>query len=108
MHRHYLSSGEGLSVLTTDFIYTPDDGLRIGNHNGAHYYTVGQRKGLNIGGKAEPIFVLKPDTVKNNLYVVWGMAIRGLTDGAFSFPIKTFTGYDMIVNSIPDNLTCFL
>ena len=44
----------------------------IGKHNGAHYYTVGQRKGLNIGGKKEPLFVLSTDTVKNILYVGQG------------------------------------
>jgi len=48
------------------------DQITIGKHNGAHYYTVGQRKGLNIGGKKEPLFVLSTDTVKNILYVGQG------------------------------------
>ncbi len=44
----------------------------IGKHNGAHFYTIGQRKGLNIGGKQEPLFVLATDTVNNILYVGQG------------------------------------
>lgn len=47
-----------------DFVST--DGEIVGTHNGAHYYTVGQRKGLNVGGKELPLFVLQID-VKNNL-----------------------------------------
>lgn len=44
----------------------------IGKHNGAQYYTVGQRKGLNIGGKKEPLFVLYTDTINNIIYVGQG------------------------------------
>ncbi len=77
-HRHFLLTGEGLNELTTDFGYCREDGKVIGNHNGAHFFTVGQRKGLNIGGKEEPLFVLKPDTANNNLYVGMGHAHPGL------------------------------
>ena len=69
---------KGRTELTRDFAYSPADGTVIGTHNGAHYYTVGQRKGLNIGGKAEPLFVLKPDTAGNYLYVGMGHAHPGL------------------------------
>jgi len=77
-HRNFLLTGEGLAELTSDFNYCKEDGKIIGNHNGAHFFTVGQRKGLKIGGKAEPLFVLKPDTIKNNLYVGMGHSHPGL------------------------------
>lgn len=48
------------------------DQTTIGKHKGAHYYTVGQRKGLNIGGKKEPLFVLSVNTTKNIIYVGQG------------------------------------
>jgi len=44
-------------------------GKIIGKHPGAHFYTIGQRKGLNVGGKPEPLFVLETDTQRNLLFV---------------------------------------
>jgi tRNA-specific 2-thiouridylase len=86
VHRHFLSTGEGRAELTRDFPYRPEDGTVIGMHNGAHYYTVGQRKGLNIGGKAEPLFVLQPDTAGNYLYVGMGHAHPGLNRWGLFIP----------------------
>lgn len=45
---------------------------KLSEHKGAHYYTVGQRRGLGIGGTALPAFVLGTDTVKNIIYVGQG------------------------------------
>ena len=50
----------------------------IGTHPGAHFYTIGQRKGLNVGGKAEPLFVLATDVEKNIVYVGMGQNHPGL------------------------------
>ena len=50
----------------------------VGEHNGAHFYTVGQRKGLNIGGFAEPLFVLGTDVLSNRVYVGMGKKHGGL------------------------------
>tara|TARA_B100000768_G_scaffold181826_1_gene206717 strand:+ start:5054 stop:6250 length:1197 start_codon:yes stop_codon:yes gene_type:complete len=50
----------------------------IGTHAGAHYFTVGQRKGLNIGGKKLPLFILGTDTKENILYVGQGEDHHGL------------------------------
>jgi tRNA-specific 2-thiouridylase len=86
IHRQFLSTGEGRMELTRDFVYVPEEGTVIGTHNGAHYYTVGQRKGLNIGGKAEPLFVLKPDTAGNYLYVGMGHAHPGLNRWGLFIP----------------------
>ncbi len=46
----------------------PELGEIIGEHNGAHYYTIGQRRGLNIGGHEKPLFVIGTDTEKNIIY----------------------------------------
>ena len=58
--------------------YSESDGKIIGNHNGAHFFTIGQRKGLNIGGKKEPLFVIKTDTINNIVYVGMGENHPGL------------------------------
>ena len=57
---------------------SPSDGKVIGKHNGAHFYTIGQRKGLNVGGKKEPLFVLETDVEKNIVYVGMGQDHPGL------------------------------
>ncbi len=69
---------ETLQTLTASFLFTPEMGQVIGKHKGAHYFTVGQRKGINIGGKAEPLFVLFPDVKNNILYVGQGHDHPGL------------------------------
>lgn len=58
--------------------FSEDDGEFVGEHNGAHFYTIGQRKGLNIGGKPKPLFVLQTDVVKNIIYVGQGEDHIGL------------------------------
>jgi tRNA-specific 2-thiouridylase len=64
--------------LARDWKYQPGDGIIIGTHNGAHYYTIGQRKGLNIGGKKEPLFIIGTDTSKNIIYTGEGKNHPGL------------------------------
>lgn len=49
--------------------FRPDNGVVVGEHNGAHYYTVGQRRGLNAGGGSEPRYVLSVDTDQNIVYI---------------------------------------
>lgn len=71
-------SREYLPRLSSPFPFKPWQGRVIGEHNGAHYYTVGQRKGLNIGGFAEPLFVLATDVVRNIVYVGEGKDHPGL------------------------------
>ncbi|HNM31821.1 MAG TPA: tRNA 2-thiouridine(34) synthase MnmA [Chitinophagales bacterium] len=57
---------EQLETYTRGNHFSATDGKKIGNHNGAHYYTIGQRKGIGIGGFELPLFVVQTDT-KNNL-----------------------------------------
>jgi len=58
--------------------FQPSDGQVVGQHQGAHYYTVGQRKGLLVGGKPLPLFVLAIDVVHNVVYVGQGEDHIGL------------------------------
>ena len=58
--------------------YTASDGTLIGEHQGAHFYTIGQRKGLGIGGFEAPLFVIDTDVAKNIIYVGEGKSHPGL------------------------------
>lgn len=58
--------------------FVPEDGVEVGSHHGAHYFTVGQRKGLLVGGKPLPLFVLATDVVQNTVYVGQGEDHPGL------------------------------
>ena len=76
-----------------DSIYEPyelDDkmGEVIGSHNGAHFFTIGQRKGLNIGGTPLPLFVIGTDTIKNIIYVGQGEDHPGLFRKGLSVDLK--------------------
>lgn len=54
-------------------------GKIIGQHEGAQFYTIGQRKGLNIGGHKDSIFVISTDIEKNIIYVGEGHTHKGLS-----------------------------
>jgi tRNA-specific 2-thiouridylase len=58
--------------------FNPGSGKTIGEHNGAHFFTIGQRKGINIGGYKEPLFVIGSDIANNLLYVGEGQSHPGL------------------------------
>ncbi len=67
-----------IEILSKRFKYHPLDGKVVGKHNGAHFYTIGQRKGLNVGGTSEPLFVIATDVDRNVIYVGQGKAHPGL------------------------------
>ncbi len=58
--------------------WKPWNGKVIGEHRGAHFYTIGQRKGLRVGGHAEPLFVIGTDVHRNIIYVGEGTGHPGL------------------------------
>ncbi|MDR1169448.1 MAG: tRNA 2-thiouridine(34) synthase MnmA [Prevotellaceae bacterium] len=64
--------------LSKPFKYSPNDGKKIGTHDGAHFFTTGQRRGISIGGHAEPLFVVGTDIETNTLYVGEGRDHPGL------------------------------
>ncbi|MEM8969963.1 MAG: tRNA 2-thiouridine(34) synthase MnmA [Bacteroidota bacterium] len=63
------TDSDSLVELAAPYSYHPDLGKVVGEHQGAHYFTIGQRKGLNVGGSPEPLFVLATDTTENVVYV---------------------------------------
>ena len=69
---------ENLRKLAKPFDYSLKDGDVLGEHDGAHFFTVGQRKGLAIGGSKEPLFVIKTDVINNVVYVGEGKDHPGL------------------------------
>ena len=58
--------------------YSIEDGKVVGQHQGAHYFTIGQRKGLDVGGTPEPLFVIDTDVEENIIYTGQGKAHPGL------------------------------
>ena len=58
--------------------YQPTDGVEVGKHNGAHFYTIGQRKGLGVGGNLEPLFIIDTNVDNNTIYVGQGKTHPGL------------------------------
>ena len=67
-----------LKYYAEKYHYSPTDSKVIGQHDGAHFFTIGQRKGLHVGGTVEPLFVIDTDTEKNIIYVGEGHAHPGL------------------------------
>lgn len=69
---------KSLSELSKPNLFSQKDGKIIGEHNGAHYYTIGQRKGLGIGGFKQALFVIATDTKENIIYLGEGEEHKGL------------------------------
>jgi tRNA-specific 2-thiouridylase len=67
-----------LDALVKPYYYYPNNGKKVGEHSGAHFYTIGQRKGLGVGGHADPLFVIATDVKTNTLYVGEGHEHPGL------------------------------
>jgi tRNA-specific 2-thiouridylase len=65
-------------TLAEPYRLTVRDGKKIGTHQGAHFYTIGQRKGLGIGGRKESLFVIGTDVAENVIYVGEGDNHPGL------------------------------
>ncbi len=59
-------------------IYSAKDGKTVGEHQGAHYFTKGQRKGLDVGGTKEPLYVIETDVDANIIYTGQGKSHPGL------------------------------
>jgi len=67
-----------LAYFSTKFFYKKEDGKVVGKHQGAHYFTKGQRKGLNVGGTKEGLYVIETDVVENVIYTGEGKSHNGL------------------------------
>jgi tRNA-specific 2-thiouridylase len=63
-----LSIEEELDFDAKKIDYTPEMGKVVGKHQGAHYFTTGQRKGLNVGGTTNPLFIIATNVETNTIY----------------------------------------
>lgn len=69
---------EELQFLSKKYEYSAQDGKKVGKHQGAHYFTKGQRKGLAVGGTPEPLFVIDTDVEENIIYTGQGKDHPGI------------------------------
>jgi tRNA-specific 2-thiouridylase len=69
---------EELIFESTSIKYSSESGKVVGKHQGAHYFTIGQRKGLNVGGTKEPLFIISTDVKNNIIYTGQGHNHPGL------------------------------
>jgi tRNA-specific 2-thiouridylase len=67
-----------LATEAQNIPYTPEMGKVVGKHQGAHYFTTGQRKGLNVGGTKEPLFIIATNVETNTIYTGLGNEHPGL------------------------------
>ena len=74
----FSSEEEKLKYLSRKIDYKVDYGKIVGKHQGAHYFTKGQRKGLGVGGTLEPLFVIDTDVTENVIYTGQGKEHPGL------------------------------
>ena len=74
----FFTKWEELAYESEGVAYEKSFGAVVGKHDGAHYFTKGQRKGLGVGGKIEPLFVLDTDVKENIIYTGQGKNHPGL------------------------------
>jgi len=67
-----------VNSIIQPYVYSPSFGKVIGTHQGAHFYTIGQRKGLNVGGTKKPLFIIGTDIENNIIYSGQGEDHPGL------------------------------
>nr|WP_262489193.1 tRNA 2-thiouridine(34) synthase MnmA [Christiangramia forsetii] len=75
---NFKSKIDQLQHLSKKFNYQLTDGKVVGKHQGAHYFTKGQRKGLAVGGTPEPLFVIDTDVIENVIYTGQGKDHPGI------------------------------
>lgn len=69
---------DALVTLSRKRHYQAHEGKKLGTHQGAHYFTRGQRKGLAVGGTPLPLFVIETDVESNTIFVGQGKQHPGL------------------------------
>jgi tRNA-specific 2-thiouridylase len=74
----FQSEEEKLAFESRALSYEPKMGKVVGNHQGAHFFTIGQRKGLNVGGTKEPLFIIATNVETNTIYTGLGSEHPGL------------------------------
>jgi tRNA-specific 2-thiouridylase len=75
---NFESKEAALRFWATPIQYEETMGKKVGTHQGAHFFTIGQRKGLNVGGTVEPLFIIATDVRSNIVYTGQGHSHPGL------------------------------
>ena len=75
---NFASQLDMLVYNSTKKTYNPSDGKLVGSHQGAHFFTKGQRKGLGVGGTPKPLFIIDTDVNENIVYTGQGKKHPGL------------------------------
>lgn len=90
MYREYQEKLDSADyrALSTPFSYFPKLGKKVGVHHGAHYFTIGQRKGLGVGGTPLPLFIIGTDVETNTIYTGQGDQHPGLNRKALFIESK--------------------
>jgi tRNA-specific 2-thiouridylase len=78
-------------------------GSKVASHQGAHFYTIGQRKGLHIGGRPEPSFVISIDTVNNIVYTGQTENHPGLNRIALKLQVNSLKWINRDCDLLKDN-----
>lgn len=80
-----------IKELVAPFEFKKEDGMEVADHQGAHFYTIGQRKGLHIGGRPKPSFVIQVDTTNNLVFSGQEDTHLGLNKRALKIDNNTLT-----------------
>ena len=100
------TGAENISLLAAPFSYTKDIGTIVGQHQGAYYFTIGQRKGLQIGGKPLPSFIIGVDTKNNLLYTGQSELHNGLNKYALKLEVNSINWLNNEKLYINNQLSC--
>ena len=100
------TSANNVSLLAAPFAYTKDIGTLVGQHQGAYYFTIGQRKGLQIGGKPLPSFIIGVDTKNNLLYTGQSELHNGLNKYALKLEVNSINWLNNKELYINNQLSC--
>ena len=97
------SNLNNLETLSTPFRFKREDGSVVANHQGAHFYTIGQRKGLHVGGRPKASFAIGIDVEKNIVFTGQGEKHLGLYRKALKIEKGTINYLDdSFNNSVKD------
>lgn len=100
MRYHQIAvSKENIVALSQPFSFSEKDGFEVAKHKGAHYFTIGQRKGVNVSGRPNPSYIIGIDTKKNIVYTGQKDAHLGLNRQALKLEKTSLSWLEKI--SIP-------
>lgn len=97
---------ENVERLAKPFVYNREMGSTVASHQGAHYYTIGQRRGLHIGGRPNPSFVIGTDVITNIVYSGQTDEHTGLNKYALKIETKDihFVSNRFIINDLDNSI----